>query len=59
MAELTLEDTYEALAESLDALPEDQAPVYLAKVCLALAKELGDHGRALEIIGECRAHLGG
>ncbi|MBO22041.1 MAG: hypothetical protein CMM26_06685 [Rhodospirillaceae bacterium] len=59
MAELTLEDTYEALAESLDEVTEAQTPVYLAKVCLALAQELGDHGKTLEIIRACREYLDG
>ena len=57
MADLTLEDTYEALATSLDFFEERQTPVYLAKVCLALAQELGDHQRAVAIIHECKANL--
>lgn len=54
---LTLEDIYEALATTIDAVGPAQSEVYLAKVALALAHELKNPVRALQIVTDCAADL--
>jgi len=53
-----LEPVYEALALALDRVGPEQAQVYLAKVALALADELGNAHRALAVLSECESGLG-
>lgn len=53
----TLEDVYEALAQSIDAVGAKNAEVYLAKVCLSLAEALGEHARARQIAADCARDL--
>ena len=51
------EPLYDALARTLDTVGPDAAPLYLAKLALALAQELGDTERALDLIRECSKDL--
>jgi len=37
-----LEGVYEGLAESIDKAGEEKAPLFLAKLALLLAREIGD-----------------
>lgn len=57
MTHSDLETLYEALAEGIDAVGPDQAPVYLAKIALALADALDDAPAALAILSECKDNL--
>jgi len=52
-----LETIYEALAEAIDAVGETDAPVFLAKVALALAETLDDRDTTLAIIEGCKRDL--
>jgi len=54
-----LEAIYETLAEAIDAVGEEQALVYLAKVALALAEATDDPSLALSLIRECKSDLAG
>jgi len=58
MTRTDLEPVYEALAEAIDRVGPEQAQVYLAKVALALADELGDATRTLAVLSECETGLG-
>lgn len=49
-----LEDLYDELAQALDACPENQESVFLAKLVLRLANELGDVQRVSRLIAECQ-----
>jgi len=53
------ETVYEAMAEAIDAVGPEHSEVFLAKLCLALAHELGDGGKALELIADCGKDLPG
>ena len=57
MTQANLETVYEAMARAVDAVGPAQAELYLAKLALALADELGDADRALAAIAECQAGL--
>lgn len=48
-----LELCYDELADALDAVPADQAEVFLAKLVLCLAHELGDRERIANAIQRC------
>lgn len=52
-----LEPVYEALAEGIDAVGPAEAPLFLAKLALMLAHELGDRDAALAAIQACQADL--
>lgn len=52
-----LEQFYEAMATTLDELPEDQRQLFLAKVALYLASRLEDPQDALDAVAAGRAHL--
>lgn len=54
MTATSLEPVYDALAQAIDAVGPRDAEVFLAKLCLALAHELDDEGKALATIAECR-----
>ncbi|THD72856.1 DUF2783 domain-containing protein [Thalassobius vesicularis] len=56
MTHSDLETIYEALAQGIDTAGE-HAPVYLAKVALALAETLNDAPAALKIIADAQANL--
>ncbi|MFC3230668.1 hypothetical protein ACFOGJ_25695 [Marinibaculum pumilum] len=52
-----LEPVYEELAMAIDRVGEAQAPLFLAKLALMLAHELGDRERALAAIADCERDL--
>lgn len=58
MTQDQLEQVYEALAQAIDRTGAEQAEVFLAKVALALADELGDSDRVQAMIAECETGLG-
>ncbi len=45
-----LETAYEALAQKIDAISVEQTELYLAKLALLLAKEVGNLPRVLDCI---------
>jgi len=45
-----LETVYDLLAEALDAVPETQRLLYLAKLSLALANLVGDPGKVASAV---------
>lgn len=50
MQQQDIEAVYEELANGIDRVGEPDANIFLAQVCLLLARELGDRERALELI---------
>ncbi|MCC7411208.1 MAG: DUF2783 domain-containing protein [Gammaproteobacteria bacterium] len=52
-----LERIYEALARALDAVDPADESLFLAKLALALANEIGDVGRIEAAIASARAGL--
>lgn len=52
-----LEEVYERLAETLDALPEEQERLFLAKLALALAHRVPELSEAMAAIEEAKADL--
>lgn len=50
MLQQDIETVYEELATGIDRAGEPDANIFLAQVCLLLARELGDRDRALELI---------
>lgn len=58
MTQEQLEQIYEALAQAIDRAGPEQAAVYLAKLALALAEDLGNADRALAVIAECETGIG-
>lgn len=58
MTQEQLEQVYEALAQAIDRAGPEQAEVYLAKLALALAEDLGSADRALAVIAECETGIG-
>jgi hypothetical protein len=58
MSELSfaqLEALYDELAEAIDAAGPERESVFLAKLVLCLARELGDAGRVSTLIRDCLA----
>jgi hypothetical protein len=49
-----LEEVYELLAEALDAVPEGEESVFLAKLALALGDRIGDVTAIREAIAVAR-----
>ncbi len=49
-----LEVCYDELADALDTVAPDEREVFLAKLVLCLAHDLGDRHRILDRIRECR-----
>jgi hypothetical protein len=49
-----LERVYEHLAETLDALPEEQERLFLAQLALALAHRISDVEQVMAAIEEAR-----
>ena len=45
-----LETVYDTLAEAIDAAGSDQAELFLTKLCLLLANEIGDDARFDELV---------
>ena len=54
-----MEDVYAALAEGIDAVGPEKEAMFLAKVALLLAQELGDCDRALELISSAQGNMDG
>lgn len=59
MADVTLEDVYSALAEGIDRHGPDRSEMYLAKVCLLLANELGTPDRCLTLVAQAESNMSG
>ncbi len=57
MTEEELESVYEALANGMDAVAENDVDVFLVKVALALAEKLDDPEYCLTMIEEYKANL--
>ena len=49
-----LEKVYETVATSIDAAGSDGAEVFLAKLVLLLAREIGDADRVLTLVAEAQ-----
>lgn len=52
MQQHDIEAVYEELAQAIDAAGEEQSELFLARLCLLMAREIGDRDRALALIGE-------
>lgn len=52
MQQMDIEAIYEELARGIDRAGEADAGIFLAQVCLLLARELGDRNRVLDLIGQ-------
>lgn len=52
-----LEAFYDALAESLDATPADKRDLFLTKLALLLANEIGDPEKLHQALAAARANL--
>lgn len=57
MTSAELETIYEALAERLDATEAARREIYLAKLVLLLAQDLGDAARVRSRIAEAALNL--
>lgn len=57
MTQDDLERVYEAMAEAVDAVGPERSELFLAKLALALADELGAADGCLAVIAECRVGL--
>ena len=57
MTPLDLEKVYDALAQSLDAVGPEKSELFLAKLALLLANDIGDSGRVLTLIEAAKCHL--
>lgn len=52
-----VETVYEALARQIDATPPDRRELFLAKLALLLAHELGDATRVTHLVTEAAQSL--
>ena len=52
-----IETVYEALAERLDRIEPDKRALFLAKLALLLAHDIGDADRVQRLIAEAAANL--
>lgn len=59
MSETTLEDVYAALAEGIDRHGPEKSEMFLAKVALLMADEIGDPERALSLIRDAQLNMEG
>ena len=50
MQQQDIESVYEELATAIDIAGEQQAAIFLAQVCLLLARDLNDRDLAIELI---------
>lgn len=57
MTPLEVEAVYEALAETLDAVGDEKQRMFLAKLALLLARDVGDVALVRQRIGEAAKHL--
>ena len=53
-----LEQVYERLADALDEVGQDKADIFLAKIVMLLARDVGDLGKVTEAIASAKADLG-
>ena len=53
-----LETAFTGVSTTLDNLPREQWPLYLAKLCLLLADRMGDPAAIAESIETAKAQLG-
>jgi hypothetical protein len=56
MTQAELETIFDALAQGIDQA-EDKSEIFLAKVCLALAKNIDEADQVLEILSKAGANL--
>lgn len=59
MNQADLERVYETVATSIDAAGSEGAEVFLAKLVLLLAREIGDADRVLAFVAEARGDPAG
>lgn len=52
-----VEQVYDALAQTLDTVGAEKSELFLAKLALLLAREVGDPDRACTLIAEASANL--
>jgi len=57
MTALELEQVYEALAQGIDAAGEGKAELFLAKLALLMAREIGDAERVKALIDSAGRNL--
>lgn len=59
MNDASMEDVYAALAEAIDAAGKEKETLFLAKVALLLACEVGDPDRVLSLVESAKRNLEG
>lgn len=52
-----LESVYDALAQAIDRVPADRSPLFLTKLALLLAREVGDRERVTRAVEAALADL--
>jgi hypothetical protein len=52
-----LEAVYDRIAEAVDRVGAEQAPLFLSRLCLLLADQLGEYGEIEEHIREAERHV--
>lgn len=57
ITDTALEAAYDAIAEAIDATPEDQRQLFLAKLALVLANLVGEEGRIAAAVSAARRDL--
>lgn len=57
MTQAEIEQVYEQLAQGIDAVGEGKSEIFLAKVALLLAQEVGDVARLTTLIEQAKADL--
>jgi hypothetical protein len=57
MTDRDIEAVYEAIATQIDRVGPANAELYLAKLALLLANEIGNHQRALKCVTDAAASL--
>lgn len=57
MTPLDVEIVYDALATNIDTLGAEKSELFLAKLALLLAHELGNASRVLELVDEAGRNL--
>jgi hypothetical protein len=57
MSQAELETVYEALANAIDRAGAEKAGLFLAKLALLLAQELGDAPAVLASVAQAERHL--
>ena len=57
MTDANLESFYEVLAIAIDDVEEEKTSIFLAKLCLALAKHIDDQNVTIEMVKSCQMNL--